>query len=136
MLMWHGKQLLVNFSILTCYTEHRCSIMNKLLEIVRRKPLLFLFITLGYLLMVGFIKWQIHPPFAALWYLVGGAIGVYFLDAAEVFFALNPSPFRSIIFVIAFIILSFFVVTSSGSFLAIGLVFALYLNLILWQVGE
>jgi hypothetical protein len=110
--------------------------MNKVLEILHRKPLLFLFITLGYLIVVGFIKWQIHPPLVALWYLLGGAIGVYFLDAAEVFFALNPSPFRSIVFVVAFVILSFFVVTSSGSLLAIGLVLALYINLILWQIGQ
>ena len=58
------------------------------------------------------------------------------LDAAEVFFALNPSPFRSIVFVGAFVVLSFFVATSSGSLLAQGLVFSLYLTLILWQVGE
>ncbi len=110
--------------------------MDKLLAIVRRKPPLFLFITLGYLIAIGFIKWQIHPPLAALWYLIGGAIGVYFLDAAEVFFALNPSPFRSMVFVAAFVVLSFFVVTSSGSFLAIGLVLALYLSLLFWQIGQ
>ena len=110
--------------------------MNKLLEIIRRKPLVFLIISLGYLILVGFIKWHISPPIGAIWFLLGGAIGVYFLDAAEVFFALNPSPFRSIVFMAAFIVVSLFVATSSGSLLAQGLVFSLYLTLILWQIGQ
>lgn len=110
--------------------------MNKILEILRRKPPLFLFLSIGYLVVVGFLKWQIHPPIGAVWFLVGGAIGVYFLDAAEVFFALSPSPFRSVVFVTAFSIVSLFVSTSSVSLLAQGLVFALYLTLILWQIGQ
>lgn len=110
--------------------------MDKLLAIIKRKPPFFLFVSLGYLVLVGLIKWHIHPPIGALWYIVGGFIGVYLLDAAEVFFALNPSPFRSIVFVGAFVIVSLFVLTSSGSLLAQGLVFSLYLTLILWQVGQ
>lgn len=110
--------------------------MEKILEIVRRKPLIFLFVSLGYLIIVGLLKWHIRPPIGALWFLIGGAVGVYILDAAEVFFALNPSPFRSIIFLAAFVIVSLFIATSSGSLLAQGLVFSLYLTLILWQVGQ
>ena len=110
--------------------------MDKVLAIVKRKPPLFLFLSLGYLFVVGLIKWQIHPPIGALWFLVGGAIGVYLLDGAEVFFALSPSPFRSIVFVAAFALVSLFVLTSSGSLLAQGLVFSLYLTLILWQAGQ
>lgn len=110
--------------------------MDKLLVIIKRKPLLFLFISLGYLVLVGFLKWQLYPPLSALWFILGGAVGVYFLDAAEVFFALNPSPFRSIVFLAAFIVLSFFVVSSSGSLLASGLVLSLYLSILLWQFGE
>ena len=52
------------------------------------------------------------------------------------FFHLSPSPFRSIVFAAAFVVVSLFVVTSSGSMLASGLVLSLYLSLILWQVGE
>lgn len=118
--------------------------MDKMLEIIRKKPLLFLFISVVYALGVGVLKWGIPsaslrasawPPQAALYF--GGAIlGVYFLDTAEVFFTLAPSPFRSIVFMAGFAVVSFFIVTSSGSFVASGLVLSLYLSLILWQVGE
>lgn len=110
--------------------------MDKFVAILKRKPLVFLFISLGYLVLVGILKWRLHPPLGALWFIFGGAIGVYFLDAAEVFFALTPSPFRSIVFAGAFTIVSLFVLTSSGSLLAQGLVFSLYLTLILWQIGQ
>ncbi len=110
--------------------------MDKLLAIVRRKPLLFVLSSVVYVLLVGFVKWQFAPPLTALWFLLGALIGVYFLDAAEVFFALNPSPFRSMVFAVGFVVVSFFVVTSSGSLLASGLVLSLYLSLVLWQLGE
>lgn len=111
-------------------------IMNKIIEIIKKKPVLFLAVSVGYALGVGVLKWGIAwPPQAALYF--GGAIlGVYFLDGAEVFFNLNPSPFRSVVFVAGFDVVSFFIVTSSGSFVASGLVLSLYLSLILWQVGE
>lgn len=110
--------------------------MDKFVTIIRRKPPVFLVISLGYLVLVGLLKWHIRPPLDAVWFLLGGAVGVYFLDAAEVFFALNPSPFRSIVFVGAFVIVSLFITTSSGSLLAQGLVFSLYLSLVLWQIGQ
>ncbi len=105
-------------------------------QIISRKPLVFLFASLGYLLLVGFLKWYIRPPMGAVWFVLGGAIGVYILDAAEVFFAINPSPFRTIVFAGAFVILSLFVVTSANSMLADGLVLSLYLTMLFWQVGE
>jgi hypothetical protein len=105
-------------------------------QIFFRKPLLFLFVSLGYLILVGFLKWFIHPPIDVLWFILGGAIGVYLLDAAEVFFAITPSPFRSIVFAGAFVILSLFVVTSANSILADGLVLTLYVTMLLWQLGE
>lgn len=110
--------------------------MDKFLAIIRRKPPLFLIISLGYLILVGFFKWHIRPPVGVLWFLAGGAIGVYFLDAAEVFFALSPSPFRSFVFLVGYVVVSLFVTTSSGSLLAQGLVVSLYLTLILWQIGQ
>lgn len=106
------------------------------MQILRRKPLMFLIVTLIYLVGLGFLKWQLHPPIGAIEYIIGGAIGVYFLDAAEVFFALSPSPFRSVIFMASFTVLSLFVVSSSGSMLSSGLVLSLYLSLLLWQLGE
>lgn len=110
--------------------------MEKIQAIVKRKPLLFLVVSLVYLVGIGFLKWQSHPTLNSLYYLVGGLIGVYFLDIAEEFFAVQPSPFRSIVFAVLFVIVSFFIVTSSGSMLASGLVLSLYLSLVLWQLGE
>lgn len=110
--------------------------MNKIVELIRRKPLLFLLITLAYLVSVGLLKWRLRPPIESVMYLTGGLVGIYFLDIAEVFFDLTPSPFRTVLFAVLFAIVSFFVVTSSGSLLATGLVLSLYLTIILWQVGE
>ncbi len=110
--------------------------VEKIKEIVRRKPMLFILLSLGYLLLVSVFKWTIHPAIGTILFIVGGLIGVYFLDVAEVFFNLNPSPFRSIVFEGAFVIVSLFVVTSSGSMITNGLVLSIYLAMILWQVGE
>ncbi|OGG12028.1 hypothetical protein A2Z00_03275 [Candidatus Gottesmanbacteria bacterium RBG_13_45_10] len=110
--------------------------MGNIVTIIKRKPATFLFISLGYLVLVGFLKWNIHPPLSMVWYLIGGLFGVYFLDIAEVFFHLVPSPFRTIVFAIGFMGVSLFIVTSSGSLLASGLVLSLYLTLMFWQIGE
>ncbi len=110
--------------------------IERVKEIIRRKPLFFLFASIGYLVLVALIKWGINPTWNTLWFFLGGLLGVYFLDIAEVFFELHPSPFRSIVFVGAFALVSIFVVTSAGSPLASGLVLSLYLSLVFWQVGQ
>lgn len=110
--------------------------MDKVQAIIKRKPIFFLVISLIYIVALGFLKWQIHPTINSLYYLAGGLLGVYFLDIAEEFFGLTPSPFRSIIFAVLFVVVSLFVVTSSGSMLTAGLVLSLYLSLVLWQLGE
>lgn len=110
--------------------------MQKVIQIINRKPLIFVVAAIIYIALVGFLKWHITPPWEALWFMVGGLLGIYFLDAAEIFFHLAPSPFRSILFAAGFVLVSFFVVTSSGSLLASGLVLSLYLTMILWQMGE
>jgi hypothetical protein len=51
-------------------------------------------------------------------------------------FSVHPSPFRTIVFVVLFAVVSLFVITSSGSMLAIGLVLSIFLTILLWQVGE
>ena len=101
-----------------------------------RKSPLFIVVTIAYLTLAGFVKWKFAPPIESLWYLAGGILGLYFLDLAEAFFRLTPSPFRSVIFTAAFAGVSFFVISSSGSMLASGLVLSLYITLMLWQVGE
>ncbi len=110
--------------------------MQQISNLLKRKPLFFLLVSVGYLVLLGFIRWGVRPPWEAAIFLLGGLFGVYFLDAAEIFFSLTPSPFRSVLFAALFMLVSFFVVTSSGSFLATGLVLSLYLSMILWQVGE
>jgi len=108
-------------------------VVDNIIAIIKRKPPLFLIISLGYLVLVGLIKWHISPPIGALWFLLGGAIGVYLLDGAEVFFALNPSPFQTPVFLVGFIVVSLFIATSSGVLLAQGLVLSLYVTLLLRQ---
>ena len=110
--------------------------MDKLRALIAKKPLLLIGVSVGYLVIVGILKWRVHPPLETLWYVAGGLLGIYFLDAAELFFSLSPSPFRSIVFAALFAIVSFFVVTSSGSLLATGLVLSVYLELLMWQIGE
>ena len=105
--------------------------MQRIREIVKRKPAIFLIISLVYLVGVGLLKWQIQPPVWALSYLFGGLLGVYFLDIAEVFFSLTPSPFRTMTFQVLFVLVSIFIVSSSGSFLATGLVLSMYLTMLL-----
>lgn len=110
--------------------------MDKLKEIIRRKPLPFLIASICYILIVLLIKWGIHPTLSTLSFVVGGVLGLYFLDIAEVVFEVHPSPFRTIVFQALFALVSFFVITSSGSMLASGLVLCIFLTLHLWQAGE
>lgn len=61
---------------------------------------------------------------------------MYFLDAAELFFAVSPSPFRSIFFMALYSIVGFFVVSSSANGFGSGVVLIVYLQLLLWQYGQ
>lgn len=110
--------------------------MNDIAAIIRGKPAIFLAVNILYVVITGIIRWRTGPTLNALWYLAGGITGVYFLDVAEAVFAVRPSPFRSIVFFTLFAAVAFFIVTSSGSFLAIGLVLSLFLTMLLWQYGE
>jgi len=110
--------------------------LEKIKEIIRRKPTFFIVTSLLYLLSVAALKWNIHPAVDTILFMLGGILGIFFLDIAEVFFNLNPSPFRGMLFFAAFIAVCFFIVTSSGSALAGGLVLSLYLTMLLWQIGQ
>lgn len=110
--------------------------MNEFLLVVSRKPPLFLIVSLLFLALTVFLKWGLHPSVDAIYYASGVLLGVFFLDIAEVFFNLTPSPFRTIVFAVGFAVVSFFIVSSSDSHLAKGLVLSLYLTLLLWQLGE
>jgi len=110
--------------------------MQKLLSFLRCKPVFFFWLTLAYIVFLYAVKWNIHPTLQAGLFAIGSVIGMYFLEGAERFFQLDPSPFRSIVFVGLFTLVSFFVLTSSVSYIASGLVLAIFLTLILWQSGE
>lgn len=110
--------------------------MDAVRKILQKKSPFFLLVTIVYLLLVACSKWTIHPTVNTLLFLAGGIIGIYFLDVAEAVFNVSPSPFRSIVFVLLFALVGFFVVTSSGSFLASGLVLSMFLTIVLWQAGE
>lgn len=110
--------------------------MGKVLHIIRKKPLMLLATSLSYICLTGLLKWRLNPPIEAIWYIIGGLLGIYFLDFAEEFFHLTPSPFRTFIFAGLFAVVSLFIVTSSGSFVGSGLVLSLYLTMILRLVAE
>ena len=110
--------------------------MHSIRSILHKKPSFFLIGSIIYILFLCLFKWTIHPTWSTGLFVLGSLIGMYFLEAAEEFFHLDPSPFRSVVFVVLFAVVSFFVVSSSGSFLAAGLVLLLYLTLVFWQLGE
>jgi hypothetical protein len=110
--------------------------MEKVKEIISKKPMMFVIISLAYTVAVIFLKWQIHPKLESLLFVAGSVIGIYFLDIAESFFQVHPSPFSSVVFGGGLVVVSLFIVSSSGSSLATGLVLALYLTLIMRQVAE
>lgn len=109
--------------------------MKKIFQILFKKPSIYLLTTALYLAFTAFFKW---PAFAHSipWYALGVILGIYFLDFAEAFFHIVPSPFRSVVFQTAFGIVSLFIVTSSASYLAKGLVLSLYLQIAILQIGE
>lgn len=110
--------------------------METLRQLIRRKPQIFLIVSLVYIVVTGILKWHTSFVWEMLWYPLGGIVGVYFLDASELFFAVSPSPFRSIFFVTLYSIVGFFVVTSSANAFGSGLVLSVYLQLLLWQLGQ
>lgn len=110
--------------------------MGKIIAVLKRKPLLLFISSLIYILFLGFIKWRLNIQLPAIEYLIGGIIGIYLLDFAEIFFNLSPSPFRTVVFAAPYMIISFFIVTSTVTVLASGLVLSLYFSLIIWQIGE
>ena len=110
--------------------------MELLRQLIRRKPRIFLIISLVFLLISGVLKWHTSFVWVMVWYLLGGVAGVYFMDAAELFFAVSPSPFRSIFFVSLYSIVGFFVVSSSANAFGSGVVLIVYLQLLLWMYGQ
>jgi hypothetical protein len=104
--------------------------MNEIKAIIRRKPLYVSVLSLVFTVGLILIKWNIHPTVVTLLFFGGAVIGYFMLDFAEVFLKLTPSPFESVIFCAGFTAVSLFIITSSGSAVASGLVLIMYLTLI------
>ncbi len=110
--------------------------VKEILTKIQAKPLFFPLVTLVYLALLVFSRWGLYVTFSSLVFVLGGIVGVYLIDVTEAFMNIRPSPFRSQLFCYAFVVVSFFVVSSSGSMFASGLVLSMYVTLILWQVGQ
>lgn len=106
--------------------------MKKIAKIITQQDPKFVFTALLYLLLTGFLKWQFTPTLNTIWFLSGGLAGMFFLDLAESLFSVTPSPFKSTLFVALLAIVGLFIITSSGSLFASGLVLTTYFSLI-WK---
>jgi len=109
---------------------------DNILAIIAHKHPLFIVVSLLYITIVVFLKWFTTPSIGTVMFVAGGVTGIFFLDGAEYFFKLSPSPFRSVVFMGGFVVVSLFIITSSGSMLASGLVLLTHLTMVLWQIGE
>jgi len=110
--------------------------MDTIKKLIASKPLWIVLVIFSYILILGVLRWRVSPNVSSVFYLVGGLCGVYFMDFADLVFTIKPSPFRSVLFTVIFGVVSFFVVTSSGSMFASGLVLSLYFTLLLLQAEE
>lgn len=108
--------------------------MEKLKELVRRKPYIQLLGTVGFLAVIAFLKWGFTPEIAILTFILGGIAGVYLPDGGELFFRITPSPLNNILFVAAFSVTAIFITTSSTSAVASGMVFAIFIELLIRQI--
>jgi len=110
--------------------------MKTIINIVRKKPSMFVVVGIIYIVLVALLKWPLQFSFQVVWFIFGAAIGIYFLNIAEHYFGISPSPFRTVIFQALFVLLSMFIVTSSREAFVVGLVLSLYLQIALLQIGE
>lgn len=110
--------------------------MNNVKQLLKGRPFSLLLYTGIYIVILGFLRWKLTPDITMLYYALGGLLGVYFMDIAELIFDIRPSPFHSVVFLALFAAVSFFVVTSSGNLFAIGLVLSMFFNLLFSQVNE
>lgn len=101
---------------------------------ILKKPPLFVLFPIGVLFVLLLLKWQLSFPFESLWFFIGGVIGIYILDIAEVLFDVHPSPFRSVFFMLALSIVTFYMVSSTREFLATGMCLLVLLEVLILYI--
>jgi len=101
-----------------------------------RKPPLLVIVPIIYFFLIIFSKWHLNLPIGSLLFFLGGLLGIYLLDIAEEIFAVKPSPFRTMMFVIGLGIIGFYTITSTREMAASGLVLGLMVTIFLYQVSE
>ncbi len=104
-------------------------------KIVKKPPLLVI-IPIIYFFLILFSKWKFALPIDALYFFLGGLLGVYLIDIAEEFFKLQPSPFRTTLFVLALTVIGFYTISSTREAMAAGVVLGLLMTIFLFQVSE
>lgn len=110
--------------------------MEKIIQAIQKKSSVDALVAVVYLALVGFLKWRLIPSIDGLLFFTGGVLGIYLLEIVELWLHLIPSPFRSIVFAVGLMMVSFFVITSTASLLGSGLVLSLLLTIALWQMQE
>ncbi len=95
-----------------------------------------------YFLLTAILKWGVHPDWLILLYGLGAGVGLMIFEILEqyIFAGTNEtavsSPLRSGLVQMIIIVVSFFVLTSTGSKLGAGLVLFLQLRLLDLQNSE
>ena len=103
---------------------------------VMNKPRILFVFPFVYLLLIYIAKWHFGFSLQIALFFVGGVVGMFILDVAEQLFQVNPSPFRTTVFIAALSIVTIYTITSTQELLADGLVLTLTLTLFLYQVSE
>lgn len=107
-----------------------------LIEKVLKKSPIFVIVPIVIFFSLLLFKWQLQLPFDALWFFIGGIVGLYVIDVVEELFQLNPSPFRTIVFSIILFVLTFYIITSTLEFFAKGISLSLLLSLCMHYVND
>lgn len=109
------------------------ALLSRAYTVIRQKEPFTIYAFFLYLPIVILLKWQMHMQIAAIYFASGAVLGIYILSLSESLLSQSRSPFRSVFFCLVLLVVTLFVVTSSGSQFSSGLVLGMYLDLILLQ---
>ena len=106
------------------------------MKILKLLPIPAIIFTTLYIFAMVFLKWGLEFDVNIILFSGGAMVGLILLDVFDVLFPeITISP-RTIIGEVVFIVLSLFVITSSGSIVGSGVVLSLFLRILIEQVGE